>query len=136
VFTVKLENVTVSDNPSSSGGSVRILIVDDNPATRRTTAIGLKVAGFQVDAAGSVGEALDMLRESSYDFIISDIRMPLKTGLDLMEEGQTLCPMAKWIFMSAFDFPVEEVTERHLNPHGFVRKPFRIAEILKLMDLN
>ena len=112
----------------------RVLVVDDNLSTRRTTRIGLQLEGYQVDEAANVDQALSRLQEGDYDFVISDVRMPLKSGLELMEEGQQLCPAAKWILMSAYDFPADEVRERNLKPHGFLKKPFRISDLVKLMS--
>jgi DNA-binding NtrC family response regulator len=132
---VKSENVTVSPNPSSAGDTMlKILIVDDNLSTRRTTRIGLAMEGFQVDEAANVDQALEKLQTEPYDFVVTDVRMPLKSGLDLMVEGQSLRPAAKWILMSAYDFPVDEVKDHNLNPYGFLRKPFRIADLVKLIE--
>ena len=129
-------NATVMDNPSKQGekNMCRVLVVDDNLSTRRTTRIGLQLEGYQVDEAANVDQALNKLHEGNYDFVVSDVRMPLKSGLELMEVGQQLCPMARWILMSAYDFPADEVRDRHLTPHGFLRKPFKISDLVKLMS--
>lgn len=129
-------NASVLDNPSKPGGKkmCRVLIVDDNLSTRRTTCIGLQLEGYQVDEAANVDQALSKLLEGEYDFVISDVRMPHKSGLEFMEEGQRLRPAAKWILMSAYDFPADEVRDRHLNPHGFLRKPFKISDLVRLIS--
>ncbi|MCS6861718.1 MAG: response regulator [Abditibacteriales bacterium] len=131
-------DTTLMEHPSQQGEKTQrhILVVDDNQSTRRTTRIGLELEGFQVDEAASVEQALSKLQKEKYDFVISDVRMPFKSGLDLMEEGQKLCPTVKWILMSAYDFPADEVRNRNLKPHGFLRKPFRIADLVRLINVE
>jgi DNA-binding NtrC family response regulator len=124
------------DKTHKNGDNIgrRILVVDDNLPTRRTIEIGLKTEGFKVDIAVNGNEALDRLRERAYDYVLSDVQMPEKGGLDLMAEGQCLCTNAKWILMSAHDFAIEAIQKRNLRPYGILKKPFRIADILKLVE--
>ena len=61
----------------------RIMIVDDHPPVLRVMKLGLEGAGFEVETAKDGSEALDMLRASPPDFLVSDIDMPRMTGKEL-----------------------------------------------------
>jgi CheY-like chemotaxis protein len=64
----------------------RILAVDDSPDALTILRLFLSAEGFEVNAAGDVGEALLRIRERLPDLIITDYAMPEKTGLDLCRE--------------------------------------------------
>jgi PAS domain S-box-containing protein len=63
--------------------SLRVLVVDDEPAIRSVTARFLTRSGHRVDSAVEGEEALRMIRESDYDLILSDLRMPGLSGEEL-----------------------------------------------------
>jgi len=65
---------------------MKILIVDDFPTMRRIVRNTLRQLGLQnVAEAGDGSEALEMLKNGSYDFVITDWNMPRMTGLDLLK---------------------------------------------------
>jgi two-component system NtrC family sensor kinase len=64
----------------------KILVVDDEPAVADTLADLLSADGHQVDRANSGARALELIEETEYDLILSDIRMPDVTGRDLYRE--------------------------------------------------
>ena len=80
----------------------RVLLVDDDETLLRSFARALKSAGFEVNTASSADEALTQFSLSPSDVIVSDISMPLKSGVEMMGE------------MRAFDedIPVILVTGR------------------------
>ena len=64
--------------------SLRILVVEDEPATRRLMARLLRGLGHEVTTAGTVAKALEALEAGEFDLIVSDIGLPDGSGLDLM----------------------------------------------------
>ncbi|HWO95803.1 MAG TPA: response regulator [Bacillus sp. (in: firmicutes)] len=65
-----------------------ILIVDDEPNTRMGVSLTLQKwakGQFDVDAAENGLQALELLRERNYDLLVTDIRMPVMTGIELLE---------------------------------------------------
>ena len=64
--------------------SLRILVVEDEPATQRLMARLLRGLGHVVMTAGTIAATLEALESGKYDLIISDIGLPDGTGLDLM----------------------------------------------------
>lgn len=62
-----------------------ILVVDDDPASRRILKLGLEGAGYEVDTAADGEEALGRLREGRFQVLITDINMPRMNGRELCE---------------------------------------------------
>ena len=84
-----------------------ILLVDDDMSARITLSIALRGRGFQVDLAENGAEALDKIKQKSYKWVISDIRMEGVSGIDLLIEVKRLKPECKGVLISAYDFPCE-----------------------------
>jgi CheY-like chemotaxis protein len=82
--------------------TIRILVVDDNPAMADTLADILEVKGFTVHAAASGAEALKILREQPVDILLTDVKMPGMNGLELYRETRILYPRLITIFMTAY----------------------------------
>ena len=61
-----------------------VLVVDDEPNMRRVLEIMLRKAGHFVFAAGNGLEALDILRDNPIDLVITDMRMPVMNGIELL----------------------------------------------------
>ena len=75
---------------------MRILVVDDEPLVARTLSLIFRQGGFEVATAHSADEALAALTETPPDLVLSDIEMPGRDGISLMEDvARTLpgCPI-------------------------------------------
>ncbi len=70
---------------ASRNSEKRILVVDDEPDLRTLYELTLLREGFQVQAAGTVGEARQHLDEGHFDVIITDMRLPDGLGLELLQ---------------------------------------------------
>lgn len=65
---------------------MRVLVVDDDPFTREMTVAVLEDRGYICQLAENGVEAMEMLGEGSFDLVISDMNMPLVSGIDLFRE--------------------------------------------------
>lgn len=111
----------------------RILIVDDEPAIRALTREILSAAGYTVDAAGGGEEALTLIEQSSYDLVVSDVRMPGVDGTELFERASGLRPelRERFIFITG-DIENERVAAlRQLHGVHHLEKPFGTAELIE-----
>jgi two-component system cell cycle sensor histidine kinase/response regulator CckA len=81
-----------------------VLVVDDEPSVRRSTARLLRRAGAEVLEAASASEALAYGRAHglAVDVILSDVVMPEVTGIELAQQARELWPEARIILFSAF----------------------------------
>jgi len=73
-----------------------IVVVDDEEAQRSVLAGFLRKKGYEALPAGSVDQALDLVRTRAVDLVISDLKMPGRDGLDLLAELHGLNPEVRW----------------------------------------
>lgn len=64
----------------------RILIVDDEASIRLLYSQELMDEGYEVDAAGTIAEALELLKEKTYEVALLDIKLKNESGLDLLQK--------------------------------------------------
>lgn len=83
----------------------KVLIVDDEPVIRHgiSAFIDWEKEGMSVeDHYANGAEALAALESLSFDILITDIKMPLMNGIELMKQAQALCPWLKVILVSNY----------------------------------
>ncbi len=113
---------------------MKVLLVEDETllvwALRRT----LERRGIDVTTEYSGEGALVQLRTSSFDWVITDYRLPGISGLDVLRQVQSLQPKARVVVISAYGTPqlVREVLES--GAYAFLAKPFRFDELIELID--
>lgn len=92
----------------------KLLIVDDEPELCEILALDLEAEGFDVVTASSGNLALTRLRQERFDAVVSDVRMPDGTGIDLLDAVKVLnCETPIVMFVTGFtDMPLEEAFHR------------------------
>ncbi|HEY1799206.1 MAG TPA: response regulator [Stellaceae bacterium] len=104
-----------------------ILVVDDDEAVLETVRCLLDDEGFQVEAATTGWEALDLVGGHEFDLAVVDIRLGGEfDGLDLVQYIRTRQPKLRVLFISGLHFPVADDPDRD----DFVSKPFLLSELL------
>jgi YesN/AraC family two-component response regulator len=78
----------------------RIQIIDDDPQVRETLKILLEQAGYFVEEAANGNDAVEQYRQQPADLVITDIHMPGKNGIELIQEIQQINPAAKVFVLS------------------------------------
>jgi len=66
------------------GGAASALLIEDEQAVRRATAQALELGGFAVTACGSAEEALPLITRDFAGVVVSDVRLPALSGLDVL----------------------------------------------------
>jgi DNA-binding NtrC family response regulator len=107
----------------------RILIADDHDALRRALARALTEAGHEVDEAPNGNFAIERLHESSFDVVLSDLKMGGSDGLDVLRSTKALHPSAAVILMTAFGSVGTAVEAMKIGAFDYVQKPFEIEEM-------
>lgn len=87
---------------------MRILLVDDHRNTREALAFGLLQLGIHAQTAASAEEALERLRVALPDWLVSDVRMPGMSGIDLVSRVRETSGAIGVILMTAYDVSAEE----------------------------
>ncbi len=100
-----------------------LMIIEDDAEMRSLLMDFLGEDGYEVDAASSGAEALRKLSDRSYDLIITDIRMPGLTGLDILPGIKNLQPGVPIIVITAFGS--EEIFHRSIErgATAYLEKP-------------
>jgi CheY-like chemotaxis protein len=114
-----------------------ILVIDDEMHIRELMFDVLTQQGAQVDVAGSGMDALEMLKKKSYDVIVCDQRMPGISGQRLYRLTASLNPELQHRFLFVTGDVVNVQTKRFVTQAGvqFIRKPFRIQDLLEAIDI-
>lgn len=117
---------------SGRGAGERVLVVEDEAAVRSLISTVLGTSGYAVRAAESGAEAVCALEESTYDLIISDLRMPGLDGEGLFEQVRARWPQLerRLLFISG-DIEADRFAAR-LREHDvrYLEKPFTAARLL------
>jgi two-component system NtrC family response regulator len=108
-----------------------ILIVDDDRNIRRVLTGLLQEAGHSTLEAPDVDGALTVIREGSIDAIISDLKMPGKSGLDLLAANRSLKPSVPLIMITAHGDIETAVAAMKKGAYDFITKPFDEEELLR-----
>jgi len=112
----------------------RILIVDDQDMMRDSLAQILVREGHEVVAAPDGAAAVARLSAARFDLLITDLRMPKMTGLELLAEAKRLRPDIPVVLMTAFASVANAVEAMKLGAYDYIQKPFNGDEIKLLVD--
>ena len=111
-----------------------VLVVDDERAVRVALDVNLTKAGHTVSLADTGERALDALRTSSVDAILTDLMMPGMGGMELLAEVKRSWPLTQVIMMTGHGTVERAVEAMRLGAHDFVIKPIAKAELLAILD--
>ena len=79
-----------------------VLIIDDEPELRNLIKRLLELEGFTIQSAGTASEAIECLQKNEIDIIVSDVRLPDKTGLELLPIIKKQFPAIEVVILTAF----------------------------------
>lgn len=111
-----------------------ILIVDDNPNMASLLAEMLEVFDYTSVRAGDGQQALGALESGSFSMVISDMRMPNMTGLELLAEVKKRHPKLPVVIISGYSVAELNIDAQGPHPDGFLAKPFMMSDIEKLLN--
>ncbi|MER7811227.1 response regulator transcription factor [Streptomyces sp900116325] len=115
-------------------GRGQVLVVDDDPAIRRSLERGLRLAGFAVALAGGGRLALAHVRREPTDVVVLDISMPDLDGIQvcraLREDGNDL-PV---LMLSALDETADRIAGLQAGGDDYLIKPFSLQELVLRLD--
>jgi DNA-binding NtrC family response regulator len=109
----------------------RILVVDDEPnMLRLLKTILMDKTGYEVDTTNTPLEVEKLLKEQSYDLVVSDLKMPLVDGIDLIDIIKKIDAQIPIIIITAYGTmeTAEEAIQK--GAYDFITKPFRKENIL------
>jgi signal transduction histidine kinase len=110
--------------------AAHVLILDDEPPIVRLCERLLQRAGFTTEAFVSASEALDYMRYHAIDLLLVDIRMPERSGFDVIAEVQHLQPEAAILVMTGFGTVEIAIQALKQGVDGLILKPFENTDEL------
>lgn len=117
-----------------SGTKARILHVDDHQDTRLMMAALLNDSGYGVLTAGNVAEALELVREITFDLYLLDVRLPDGTGVELCQKLRAASPEIPIVYYSAYGTDADHHAALAICGDAYLRKPVSIAEIERTIE--
>lgn len=107
----------------------RILVVDDEESMRQLLEIALGKEGYRITLAESGKKATGLFDQSSYDLVISDIKMPDMSGVEVLRHIKESDPTIPVIMMTAYASAETAVEALRLGAYDYLTKPFKIEEL-------
>jgi len=113
------------ENPQEA----HILVVDDEGAIRYSISKTLQRLGYQVHTAESGEEALEMMQRQEYDVVLTDIRMPGLSGVELLARIKEQAPDAVVILLTGYASLETAIESLRLGAHDYLVKPSSSQDI-------
>lgn len=139
-FTIQLPlsgppmNETAPVVPTQSAASHGVLLVDDDAAVRGTTRRLLERRGWQVIEASNGEEALTLFntRRDSFSIILTDVRMPVLSGVELVRQVRAIAPAFPVVFFSGYD-EIEPDELDAVSNVPLLAKPFSSSDLMAVL---
>ena len=110
-----------------------ILVVDDESGILDTLRILLRKEGFEVATAQGGKAGLDQIRSGNHDIVLTDVRMPQVTGLDILQAAKEQDSMTPVILMTAQASLQTAVAAVNAGAFYYIQKPFSNDELLAIL---
>lgn len=110
-----------------------ILVVDDEKNILKVVSLTLKKNHYEVDTARSSEEAIDKFNKTSYDLVISDLKLPGKSGMDLLEYIKSRDSGIPVIMITAFGTIENAINAMKKGAFNYLTKPVNPDELLTVM---
>ena len=113
---------------------IKILVVDDEPGLCAGLQEGLRREGYIVDAANDASAALKLASQSLYNLVISDVKMPGTSGLELLGQIRERSRETLFILMTAFSTVENAVEAMRLGAYDYLPKPIDLKRLRLLVQ--
>ncbi len=113
---------------------IKILIIDDETPVREVVGLALEDIGYEITTADSGIKGLQLAKENEYDLILSDIKMPGMTGVEVAKSLLYSGYKGGIILMTAYPGEYAEESVLSLGIDAYLRKPFKIDELFQVTE--
>src|SRR5258708_3752943 len=112
----------------------RILICDDQEMMRDSLAGVLAREGHEISAGSGGAAAIAKVETAGYDLVITDLRMPRMTGMELLAEAKKIRAEMPVVLMTAFATVQTAVEAMKMGAYDYIQKPFDGDEVKILVE--
>lgn len=107
----------------------KLLIVDDEQSMREFLEIMLSQDGYDVMTASTGEEGIEIYRKEAPDLVLTDVRMPGMSGLDLIREIHSIDPTAPTIAITAYASADDAIRALREGAYDYISKPFQLDDL-------
>ena len=111
----------------------RILIVDDDPEICETLSDILDEEGYDVVTANDGQEALEKIRQDSFNLVITDIKMPIMDGMALLKEIEKSHTDIEVIVITSYGNEGQQVEATRLGAYEYLNKPLKVDQLKNII---
>ncbi|NUN13259.1 MAG: sigma-54-dependent Fis family transcriptional regulator [Myxococcales bacterium] len=112
----------------------RILIVDDETSMREFLEIFLRQEGYVVETASNGEEAIALAKNQEFDLVLTDLKMPKVTGIEVLERVKSLWANTQVIVMTAYSTAETAIEAMKKGAYDYISKPFKVDEIKVIIE--
>ncbi|MGH9378238.1 MAG: sigma-54-dependent transcriptional regulator [Terriglobia bacterium] len=112
---------------------VKVLVVDDEPSSRQLCLEVLQGLGYDSEAVDSPAKAVAVLEDGQVDIVVSDVRMPGGSGIELLRNIKENHPSVDVLVMTGFATISEAVEAVKLGAYDYIAKPFQLEKFRTLI---
>lgn len=112
---------------------MKVLVVEDNQISRKTVSKFVHKLGNEVDQCGSAVEAISLIEKGNYDIVLTDIKMPQMSGIDLLKYISTLPHKIDVVLFTGQADLESAITALRYGAVDYLLKPIDIAELFNVL---
>jgi two-component system, OmpR family, response regulator len=112
---------------------MKVLIIEDERTLAREMKIFLEKAFYLCNNAYTAGQAKQLMEQNEYDFILLDLGLPDKDGLELLNSTKKMCAGASYIILTARGNLEDRIKGLDLGADDYLAKPFSLLELQSRM---
>ncbi len=113
---------------------IHVLIVDDDLSILEVLEARLAAGGFYVHRASSGPKALELLQKTEIDILVSDIKMPEMSGLELLQKTRVIFPQLPVVFLTAYGTIPDAVDAVKAGAVDYLTKPFDGKDLVRKIE--
>lgn len=112
----------------------RVLVIEDQQVLLRYLELMLKRAGYDVVVATNGRQGIQILETDSIDLVLTDFRMPILDGLDVLRYVQQSRQPVPVVLMTAYGAPGVANEALRLGAFAYIPKPFEFEELVQILQ--
>lgn len=117
----------------NTSAGIRLLIAEDDADMRGFLDQALREEGYTIVCAKDGREAMNLLEDGNFDIVLTDLKMPGATGIDLLRSAQARSLHQPIILMTAFGTVDSAVEAMKHGAYSYITKPFDLDDLLQLL---
>jgi two-component system response regulator RegA len=114
----------------------RILVIDDDEAIRTRLVSALSKRGYDAESADGYDTAIDKMRSFHPEYVVTDLRMPEHSGLDVVETVKRTSPQTEVLLLTGFGSIANALEAVRKGARGYLTKPADTDQILVALGLQ